>query len=315
MMNEDYYIDHNLKIFSEWSIPEISLWLYKSISSNDFTPLRFLSEPDVIEQLQILFDKSTYEVQFKIKEATIKAIEEWREKAHAHGIIILSELSSLAALIRASDVIPFLGRAIFNGNMLSRTDLDDEQLECVAQIVAVVGGFAPNKAVKNIFEKLFFPDKDEDKINPVFSAQLLHGLCICEPESFPSYVSQFLQLKNKCDFDFNDKAIVNRIVTVVPKPTFCRLFSQLDYDSKKYIISNLSDLDSQKFIIIFDEDDIKLVIPETLDSFRVYNPGSSIGIPDLYMFYEKKNREIGGKKNVMAWIYEEVSKISNRYTR
>lgn len=301
MLIQEHYIDHNLKILHEWNTSEIFSWLCRSLSTGDSTPLKFFDEPSPLRQLQTLFNKSIIEVQLNIKKATVKAIEEWREAAQ--GINILSNLAILAQLIRASDAVPFLGKALIGNNLLTRNDLNGESINDIVLIASAIGGFAPNKKVEEIFEKLFF----STKLNPVFSAQLLNGLCLCDHTKFPFYLSRFLQIRNFCLVDFNDEKIVNHILNSIPRLDFCNLFKELDINSQNYIITNLSDFDSKKISFIFEEDGIRIVVPGTRISTPTYPENEQADILNRFIIiYKKKIREFRKLPNRMEWLISQV---------
>jgi hypothetical protein len=207
---------------SEEKITSLLLQGFSSDGLSGFTSLWFADEPSVAIQLQYLFEELDPQKGEEFKNATVRAIEEWRVRPH--GVKALKELVYLAACIRASKAIKHL-RSYLEGMELKAL----EREEYVEPIIVALQSFAPDDEVRDLFERLLFNNKFQRLADRLFL-----GLCECQPNEYPKYIQRFLEL-NKINLgayrlDFTIRKF-ERTVTL------------------KTIVDNLHKLDSSNYIV------------------------------------------------------------------
>lgn len=141
-------------------------------------------EPSVASQLFIVYDAAPLEVKEKMKTALVAALLEW--KPQWHGYQALKTFVLAAGYMRATGVIDILRR------LIASSDIKPERpsgRDALGTIFGVLGGFAPLPAVRTALDRA----QHDERYQKHFAAQIMNGLCYCDPEGYPRYLKTFLQ--------------------------------------------------------------------------------------------------------------------------
>src|SRR5262245_65098765 len=97
----------------------LAAWLLRGFAERDWSPVRLAADPTTAIQLQRAYDGLKELTRDRFRSAVTMAVSQWRRKAH--GPSTLADLATVAALIRASQTVPFL-RTIITNRELSPAD-------------------------------------------------------------------------------------------------------------------------------------------------------------------------------------------------
>lgn len=209
---------------------EIAASLLKGFADAGFEPLLQLADdPSATLQLQNLFEcLDDPGDQVKFKEAIVKALAGWQPRTH-NAEKVIQRLTRLVAYVRAEQAINYLCALFRLGRLIPE---EDERI--IETVIAVLYGFAPLPEVQTLFEALFY----REDFAP-FAAQLFLGLCVCQPERYPKYISRFLYLNKKYPDYYVMPFVMWEFERIVSLPVIVRNLGALDKEKSEAFLNML----------------------------------------------------------------------------
>jgi hypothetical protein len=190
---------------SRSTVEELRAALLVGLQCGDFSPLEFAPEPSVGLQLRELFIDAAAQAQEKLKRAVVRAMVEWRPRAHREATLVA--LSYIALDIGASDAISVIT------DWVRREEKTIQPAPHALRLVAVLAGFAPMPEARRALEGL-----QATRLGEAAGAIVLNGLCKCEPTEFPKYLTWFLELSNALSGAFHVGCVMSELIRIVGLP-------------------------------------------------------------------------------------------------
>lgn len=278
---------------------DLKVWILRALQSNDFSPQQTSYDLSAGVQLQRIFDSGSLEFQEKFKSSLVRAIVEWRPRAHGHSL--LRNLAVLAAYVRASSALRFLGQAMFSDRIKSRRS--DEEF-CVAEtVIAVLAGFAASEESRTILETLFF----SKKVDYRFAGQMLNGLCACSPEHYPRYLTRFFSLYDRNPGYFREDLLFAQFFRIISPATLARHFASLEMGVKNRLLKLIQASKEADFALLSHPENGFILVTAEFTGF----PLAASGKPNLQTlkaaFKTKEDGILNHPQGTKGWLRDIIN--------
>jgi hypothetical protein len=175
--------DRNAEFICRASVASLTSAFIRAAEGETSPEFPMFAEPSVPSQLFILYDAVPLDAKEKMKEALLGALMEWKPAWHGYGA--LRNLVLTAGYVRATGVVDVLRRLLAESDIKPNNPKAREALEISFGVLA---GFAPLPAVRTALERA----QNDERYQKYFAAQIMNGLCWCDPERFPEYLHKFM---------------------------------------------------------------------------------------------------------------------------
>jgi len=231
-----------LQLPADWTENQVREWLL-TLASTGRSELPLPSGMTVPALVKIMFERAPADRRERLKTGLVLALQEWQYGAHRYPA--LEALSQIAALIRATAVIPRLAELVRRECALKRPD--PQRGDALAAGAACLRGFAP-AADLDVWLRVLFYDPD---IEPSLSGLLFVGLCKGRPDTMSLHAPRFLSLRALVPHGFAD--IGHALLDAVQPVILITQFRQMPEDARESVAGLLRDVpDSQLLFTLGD---------------------------------------------------------------
>jgi hypothetical protein len=212
------------QIPEEWSESRIGEWLL-ILTSSGRSELLLPSDIPVSAGVKKLFERATPEMRERLKRGVVMAVQEWQYGAHRYRA--LQELSEIAALVRATGVIPRLAELVKRECEQNRDDSD--RAATLITATACLRGFAP-AADLDLWLRMLFYDRH---IEPRLGGLLFVGLLKGRPDTLHLHAARFLELRRSVASGFAHLGAA--LIDAVPPVCLITQFGMLSADARREV--------------------------------------------------------------------------------
>jgi hypothetical protein len=206
-------LDANVSVVEQASSGELHLWLEAALRGLGGHPLYLFAEPSVPAQLQTIHARLSIRARAQFAEAVSALIDAWRPD---HGASFLRELLRTVAFLR----LPSAATSILA--TFERVPGVPIEVEPIA--IGVLAGLAPAREAQVALRSLQAQSRFRDR----GAAQIMIGLCICEPHRYPEYLEYFMEFVYPARSVFYDlRAIIVELFLVLTPGAFVSLLHEL----------------------------------------------------------------------------------------
>lgn len=228
MTNPRNSIQRNLGLIEETPSEQLCAWLKLALEGASNHPFALTPEPSVPVQLQAVYDRLTHDGQRKLASCIVDLLDSWRSAA---GVKLLRELLRLSAFIRLIPAAASI-QALLQGDRI--TEPLDQDAEALA--VSVLSGLAPARDALTAMRALYH----QQRYHQEAGAQLMIGLCVCEPDRYPEHLEYFLTYvypKRSSYYDLRD--ILAELVSVISPGALTALLHELSPEHHRVVTTLL----------------------------------------------------------------------------
>jgi hypothetical protein len=211
-VSSDSSWQRNIEAVAEWDPWQWSSWFLAASADRDFAPVEIHPQARLTAEVAELYRNAGEKVRFAMRRGIVEALRTWTLDDYGdRGFAILNQLCWIVEKVRSTEAIPILLHIL--GDHRDLLPRDRKALSAADNLISIVGGFPPDRAMEDVFSDLLL----DDSTPPQLTSLLAVTIASASPSRFAQCLDRYVAMSERAPADFfNHPSVVKSFKAAVP---------------------------------------------------------------------------------------------------